>query len=116
MKRVFAILAVLLIACPAFAAPIGGCNSSGLKTADAAIRTAPGWFCGAEIITNAASDAAITVYDNASAASGTVLFQGTVAAAANFGGVTFPIPIRSVNGIYVDVSGTGASYIIYFDW
>lgn len=116
MKRVFAILAVLLIAFPAFAAPIGGCNSSGLKTSDAAVLASPGWFCGVEIVTDGTNAATVIVYDNASAASGTVLFKGTVAGASNFGGATYDIPVRAPNGIYVDVTGTNAAYIIYFDW
>ena len=69
-------------------------------------------FCGILIVTNGSNDASVIVYDNASTASGTELFKGTIAAASNFGGGF--VYSTAVKGIYVDVSGTGAAYIVYY--
>jgi hypothetical protein len=88
------------------------CRSSGLKTADASIIATYGTFCGVEIISDGTNDATVVVYDNASSASGTEVFKGKVAAANNFGG-GFTYSTVS-NGIYVDVTGTGAAYIVFY--
>lgn len=73
-----------------------------------------GYLTGCLIVTNGTNDADIIVYDNATTASGTILWQGKVAGASNFGGATWEIPVRYNNGIYVNVTGTGATYIIYY--
>lgn len=114
MKRLFvSIMLILLLTTSVLAAPAS--LSSGLKTADAAIVTTSVLVTGVLIITNGTDNAAIIVYDNASAATGTVLFKGTVAGAANFGGATWETPVRAKNGIYVDITGTDAAYIIYYN-
>lgn len=89
-------------------------RSSGLKSVDAAIATTGGALTGVLVLTDGTNDATIVVYDHASAASGTVLFKGKVAGASNFGGATFEVPLRYSNGVYADVTGTGANYIIYY--
>ena len=113
MKKLFTIiLFILLSASAAFAQ--NHIISSGLTTSSAAIVASPCLFHGVEIITDGSNAATVTVYDNASAASGTVVFKGTVAGASNFGGAMFPNPVEMFNGIYVGVSGTGAAYIPYW--
>lgn len=57
------------------------------------------------IVTTALSAAAITVYDNASAASGTVLF--VIPASTAVGMYLFPTGIITVNGAYASFGGTG---------
>lgn len=90
------------------------CVSSDLKTSDAAILTVAGSLCGVLITTDGANDATARIYDNKSAASGTTLFLGKVNATSHFGGAWFGDGLSFSNGIYVDVTGTGASYIIYY--
>lgn len=90
------------------------CTSSDLKTLDASILSATGSLCGVLVITDGSNDAAIRVYDNKSAASGTTLFYGKVAATSNFGGAWFGEGLSFSSGIYVDVTGTNASYIVYY--
>ncbi len=88
--------------------------SSGLKDADAAILAVPGKFGGVLIITDGTNPATVVVHDHASAASGTELFSGVVAGASNFGSF---FPSKSINarlGIFVNVTGTGAKYIVYY--
>ena len=111
-KLLIVVLFILLSAWPAFSQT--AVLSSGLTTSDWAVVTSSCLLYGVERITNAASDASVIVYDSASAASGTIAFKGTVSAANNFGGAMFPNPVEMFNGIYVDVSGTGAAYIIYW--
>lgn len=62
------------------------CQSSGLKNSDSAI-SIPQFrksLCGVLLITDGANDASIIVYDNANAASGKVLFKGTVAGSGSY--------------------------------
>ena len=88
-------------------------KASGLKTSDGLIKAAPVLLTGVLIITDGTNPATAILYDNASAATGTVLFKGTVPGAANFGGATWEVPIRPANGIYLDISGTDAAVIVY---
>jgi len=110
----FVLCAVLLSVFPSFAGPTYYSRSSGLQTADAAITTAGGYMTGVAIVTDGTNDATVVVYDNGASAAGTVLFKGKVSGASNLGGATFEIPIQYDDGIYVDVTGTGAAYIVYY--
>lgn len=62
------------------------------------------------VVTTAMSAAATTIYDNASAASGTILF--VVPASAAVGNV-YTIDLPAVNGIYASFAGTGTITIGY---
>jgi hypothetical protein len=67
------------------------------------------------VILNPGSAAStVTVYDNASAGSGTVL--ASLAGVANGASVALPlsIPIRAAKGITVVVAGTGATAVATF--
>lgn len=57
------------------------------------------------IVTSAMSAAATTVYDNASAASGTVLF--IIPASTAVGQYSFPVGVIATNGLYASFAGTG---------
>ena len=111
MKK-WIVLLLLLFCLPAFA--FEGAVSSGEQTADAAIYADAAWLTGIWVITDGTNDAKVIVYDNASAASGTVIGEITITGSGNFGGRDFPFPVKMYNGIYVDVTGTGASYIIEY--
>ena len=56
------------------------------------------------VVTTALSAAAITIYDNASTNSGTILFVIPASAAA---GSVYTIDLPAVNGIYASFGGTG---------
>jgi len=56
------------------------------------------------VITTAMSAAATTIYDNASAASGTILF--VIPASATAGSV-YDVNLPAANGIYASFAGTG---------
>ena len=115
MKKIIAILVILTLCLTTLAYAQGlRARSSGLKTEDAAIATVRGSLTGVLVITDGTNAASIIVYDHATAATGTVLFKGTIAGTANFGGATFGVSVRYMNGVYADIGGTGASYIIYY--
>lgn len=90
-------------------------TSSGLKAASAVIYAQPckltGLLAGADN-TNAAT---IIVYDNASAASGTVLWKVVVDATTTYADAHIPEGgIVALNGIYLSMSGTGAEALVTF--
>jgi len=73
-------------------------------TADGVVSNTPCIIYG-YIVTVAMSAAATTVYDNASAASGTVLF--VIPASTAVGQYSFPVGVITNNGAYADFAGTG---------
>lgn len=87
--------------------------SSGLRTADAAVHTGRGTLNGVLIGTDGTNSATLTIYDNASSATGDVVFKAVVAATNRTKDVIFNVPVRCVNGLYCDIQGTGAEYIVY---
>ena len=90
-------------------------RSSGLKTADAVIHADKAILAGVHIITDGTNDATLVLYDNASAASGTEVFKQVVTGTND--AIPYSMPdggIYCKNGIYADVTGTGAGYIVFF--
>ena len=73
-------------------------------TADGVIANAPCIIYG-YIVTTAMSAAATTIYDNASAASGTVLF--VIPASQPAGVYQFPVGVITTAGAFADFAGTG---------
>ncbi len=93
----------------------GTIQTSGLKTADAVIKATKAYLHGVKVLTNKSADVTLILYDNASAASGTVLYKTQVVGNTYADLVeSFPYPVQAVNGIYADVTGTDAEYIVYF--
>jgi len=113
-KKLLIVLLFLLLFVSLGDAQTRGLRTSGVKAADAVILAVRGYFHGIEIITDGTNNASVIVYDNASTASGTVIFQGTILGANNFGGVIFIDPVEMFNGIYIDMTGTGMSFIVYY--
>lgn len=89
-------------------------RSSGLKSADAAISTGAGLLCAVQLITDGTNAATLVIYDNASAASGTVLYKGSITGASLSRTDVLTFPVKAVNGLYADITGTGANYIVHF--
>lgn len=88
-------------------------RTSGLKTADAVITTGRNRINAITLI-GGSTASSVVVYDNATAASGTVLAKATQATNLVTTHIVFENPIVAENGIYADVTGTGAEYIVYF--
>lgn len=89
-------------------------RSSGLKTADGAIASGRNRINAITLIADGLNAASVVVYDNASAASGTVLGKVTALVGQGTVHVIFENPVIAENGIYADVSGTNAGYLVYF--
>lgn len=76
-----------------------------------------GLFGGCEVITDGTNNAAINVYDiesGGSPASGNKIYETTVIGSDNYGGIIYPHPIICRNGLYVTISGTGATCIVFY--
>ncbi len=89
-------------------------RSSGLKTADAAIAVGRNRINAITLLGDGTNAASIIVYDNATTNSGTVLAKVTAAAATRLTHIIFENPVVAEDGIYADITGTNAEYIIYF--
>jgi hypothetical protein len=80
-------------------------------TATGAVKASAGKYYG-YIVTTALSAAAVTIYDNASAASGTVIDVIPASTAAGTRGV-LAAPVPCTNGMYANVAGTGTVLFLY---
>lgn len=92
-----------------------GLTSSGLKSADAVIMAMPGRMFYVQLLGDGTNAASLVLYDNASAASGLVLAKLSLdAGLVQSEPFAVEAGVVANNGIYADVSGTGAEYIVYF--
>jgi len=87
--------------------------TTGEQTADGAMFSGSANITAIQVITDGTNDGKVVVYDN-TAGSGKVVFECTVTGASHYGGRVFVPPIEVYTGIYADISGTGASYIIEY--
>lgn len=112
LVSLFLLLPALCMAQPKY------CISSGTKAVaggNLAISSTAAKLCGVIITTDGTNAANIEVWDNASAASGTALFNMTVVGADRRGGGVFPLPIAAMNGLYLDFNScTGCSVEVYY--
>lgn len=58
--------------------------------------------------TDGTNAATVIVYDNATAASGTILAKMIVPGTSSGREVVFPYGVKALNGLYVSIAGTGA--------
>ena len=91
-------------------------RSSGLKAADAVIATGRNRINAITLISDGTNACDVAVYDHPSAASGTVVGKVAIGAASlkKTEHVVFENPVLCEDGIYADVTGTGANYIVYY--
>lgn len=80
-------------------------------TATGAVKAEPGYYHG-YTVTTVLSAAAITLYDDKSAASGTVIDVIPASTAAG-STKTFTTPVKCTNGIYASFGGTGTVLFLY---
>ena len=79
--------------------------------ASGAVSATPGYYTG-YVVTTGLSAAAVTIYDNASTNSGTILDVIPASSAAGAKG-SFAKPIRAKNGLYASFGGTGTVTFLY---
>lgn len=92
---------------------MGSSISSGLKTSSAVIQTGRNRINAVTLIGGSTASSVI-IYDNASAASGTVLAKATQATNLVTTHIIFENPIVAENGLYLSLAGTGAEAILYY--
>lgn len=86
----------------------GRARSSGILSAGTTtVSNTANTLSGVIVLSDAADDATITVYDHASAASGTVLAKLVATSATGANSLALATPIRAENGLTVVVAGTG---------
>ena len=112
MKKLLAILFILLFFVGSVYA-FQGSTSSGEQTADAAVFTGRAYICAVHVITDGMNDATLVIYDN-TAGSGKVVSEIFVSGGSGHGGRVWAYPVFVENGLYADVTGTDASYIIEY--
>jgi hypothetical protein len=84
----------------------GVSRSTALTGSDQAVRATACWYRGfVAVETGAAATATVRVYDNASAASGTLIGAANLAISGSVD--VHCDPVWCENGIYVDVGGSG---------
>lgn len=89
-------------------------TSSGLLAADSAVSARPAAVTSVTLVGDGTNASSVTVYDSASTNSGKVVAKLSVTAAAPFAFAHFDSPVSCINGIYVDVSGTGPGVIVTY--
>lgn len=89
------------------------CQSSGLKSASAAIVARPCLLHGITLL-QASAACTIIVYDNATTNAGTAVEQINNNTNTSTERSRFNNPVVCNNGIYAAVTGAGANYIIHY--
>ena len=117
-KKLIIILLTLLLVVPAAYSAEPWSKVSAEKTAAAAITTTDGLFYGIAVITDGTNAVTVSIYDNASAASGTELIPTwVVTSSATDRAQAFSIDPGAIfyNGIYVDITTSGTViYKVYY--
>ncbi len=88
-------------------------ESSGIVAADGVILNNPGVLVAIIVLTDGSNNATAIIYDNASAATGKVLGKVAVQGADLMGG-ELKINALARNGLFLDISGTGAEALIRY--
>ena len=86
--------------------------SLGEVTTDGILHTGNTRVSSVLIITDGTNPADAILYDN-TAASGDKVFEGGVAGATRSQLFDFSRPVKCKNGLYLNITGTGASVIVY---
>ena len=89
-------------------------TSSGLLNADTAVSVAPAQLHSVQLIGDGTNTCQVTIYDNASAAAGRVLAIVSVDAGLTYENFLSMCGVEAQFGLYADVSGTGAQFIVHF--
>jgi len=112
-KLLSAILGIFLFASIALGATWYSISSNE-QTASANIYASACYVAGLHIMTDGTNDAVVMMYDSATTTTTHKIIEFTVVGADNYGGKVWRWPVKVEHGIYVTVSGTGASYIVEY--
>ena len=89
------------------------CKSSGLQTADKLVVTGRCKVYGF-VLYNSAATSTLVLYDEVSATGTDYIGVGVNPTSASTINVTFPTPVQCNTGLYADIDGTDANYIVYY--
>lgn len=90
-------------------------RSSGLQTTDGIVASGRNRLNTVTLISDGTNACSVIIYDGVSAA-GTVLAKASIGAASlkSTEQLTYVNPVITETGIYADVTGTGAAYIVTY--
>lgn len=89
------------------------CESSELLSANTLINSGTSLLVGAKVFTDGTNDATLVIKDGTDSG-GTVKDKVILSGDENYGGGLFPCLVKFDDGIYCEISGTGAEFIIYY--
>jgi len=88
-------------------------KSTGVLNADTLISTGRNRINALTVLTDGTNLATVDLYDN-TAGSGTIAVKGMCLGASRINHFVFENPVMVENGIYADVTGTGATFIVFY--
>ena len=88
--------------------------SSGVQAASAVIHAGACFFCGYSLVTDDSKDVAMTVYNNATEASGTAVGYAKCSDEKLNEHEMFPYPVWCSAGIYASLDAAEGDCIIYY--
>ena len=103
----------LLVFAPKVKAQASHTYSSGSITSSSVVSKYPCLLTDLAVYADGTNGATVVLYDNASAASGTIIGKVIVPALSKSGGLVIPIPVKASNGVYISITGTNASAIVF---
>ena len=110
------VILMLLVGSMAQAMDYESSISSGILASSSVVYAKPCKLTDLAVYTDGTNQVTAILYDNATAASGTVIGKVIVPGAALNGGLVIPIPVRAQNGIYISLSGTGGTAVVFYNY
>lgn len=89
-------------------------TSSGRKTADAVISALPSLVKSVILEGDGTNAATIAIYDNATTNTGVILATVLLKAGDKYAAWSSASGVEGLNGVYADVTGTGAAYVVHY--
>ena len=89
-------------------------QTSGEQTSGKVVYTGPCYLTAVVVLTDGSNDAALSIVDSTGSYSGVTAFKIDVNGPDNYGGRLWNFPLMFNSGVSVNLSGTGASYIVEY--
>ncbi len=116
-KMVIAIvLVILMMGSIAWSTDFNSSISSGIIASSSIVYAKPCKLTDLAVYTDGTNQVTVILYDNATTASGTVIGKVVVPGASLNGGLVIPTPVRALDGIYISLSGTGGTAIVFYNY
>lgn len=114
-KVLLLVIAFILLLSFSASAQVRYTYSQGLKTASAVISRYPCVVTDLAVFTDGTNTVTVTLYNSSTATTTnkTVLAKAVVLGTSLAGGIFIPVPIKATEGVYMTLSGTDGSTIVY---